>query len=148
MEQGRSGVMTMLAFRYSVLLVADVPATVEFYQRAFGLALRYLHPSRGYAELDTGATLLAFISDAFAAETHLLGDCGYTKNSPTQAAAGTILAFVSADVHVDYERAVAAGAVVVKRPEPKPWGQTTGYVRDPNGVLVEVSSRSPRDAPA
>lgn len=31
-----------------------------------------------------------------------------------------------------------AGAIVVKEPTQKPWGQTVGYVRDLNGFLVGV----------
>jgi lactoylglutathione lyase len=45
----------------------------------------------------------------------------------------------------DWRRATSAGAVVVKAPEIKPWGQTTGYLRDCNGVIVELCTRSPRD---
>ena len=38
----------------------------------------------------------------------------------------------------------AAGAVVVKEPQKKPWGQLVGYVRDNNGFLVEICA--PMDA--
>jgi lactoylglutathione lyase len=62
-----------MEFRYSGLFVRDVPSTVAFYQRAFGLGLRYMHPSNGYAELETGATLLAFVSEAFIEKADLLG---------------------------------------------------------------------------
>jgi lactoylglutathione lyase len=33
----------------------------------------------------------------------------------------------------------------VTEPALKPWGQTTGYLRDPDGFIVEVCTRSPRD---
>jgi lactoylglutathione lyase len=36
------------------------------------------------------------------------------------------------------QRAVAAGAQLVREPVEKPWGQTVAYVRDPNGTLVEL----------
>ncbi len=65
-----------MEFRYSGLFVRDVPSTVAFYQRAFGLGLRYMHPGKGYAELETGATLLAFVSEAFVKTAHLLGALG------------------------------------------------------------------------
>lgn len=55
-EEGR---MEGLQFRAAAFFVQDVPATVHFYKSAFGLKLRYMHPSSGYAELETGPTLLA-----------------------------------------------------------------------------------------
>jgi uncharacterized glyoxalase superfamily protein PhnB len=56
------------------------------------------------------------------------------------------VAFVCDDIDVDWAHAVAAGAVVVKTPEAKPWGQTAGYLRNCNGIIVELNTRSPRDA--
>jgi catechol 2,3-dioxygenase-like lactoylglutathione lyase family enzyme len=38
-----------LHFRYSAFFVSDVPATVAFYDKAFGFRLRYMHPSSGDA---------------------------------------------------------------------------------------------------
>ena len=43
-------------------------ASVDFYERAFGLERRLLHESGQYAELETGATALAFASHELAAE--------------------------------------------------------------------------------
>ena len=34
--------------------------------------------------------------------------------------------------------ALAAGATAVRPPTRKPWGQSVSYVRDPDGVLVEL----------
>ncbi|NDB99734.1 MAG: VOC family protein, partial [Betaproteobacteria bacterium] len=39
-----------------------------------------------------------------------------------------------------YARAIAAGAVSIKGPVEKPWGQTVAYVRCPDGTLVEICS--------
>jgi catechol 2,3-dioxygenase-like lactoylglutathione lyase family enzyme len=63
--------------RYSGWFVADVPATVAFYQKAFGLRLRYMHPSLGYAELEAKNTLVAFIGEGFVSDLRLLGDLRY-----------------------------------------------------------------------
>ena len=46
---------------YSGWFVSDVPATVDFYVKTFGPRLRYMHPSLGYAELESEDTILAFI---------------------------------------------------------------------------------------
>src|SRR4051812_50217354 len=57
-----------MRFGYTILYVGDVEASVEFYERAFGLERRLLHDSGEYAELETGATALAFASRELAAE--------------------------------------------------------------------------------
>jgi lactoylglutathione lyase len=134
-----------LSFRYSALFVPDVAATVSFYEKAFGFRLRYMHASQGYAELETGDTLLAFVGDKFAADLKLLGETPYLPNLPGNPAAGAQLAFVTNDMEQDWRRAISAGAIVATAPQAKPWGQTTGYLRDCNGFIVELCTRSPRD---
>jgi hypothetical protein len=44
---------------------------------------------------------------------------------------------ISADLH-KIEKAIAAGAVEIKAPTAKPWGQIVSYVRCPDGTLVEL----------
>lgn len=110
-----------MEFRYSGLFVRDVPSTVAFYQRAFGLSLRYMHPSNGYAELETGATLLAFVSEAFIEKADLLGPLGTRPNRPDLEPIAAQVAFVTDDIDRDSARAIAAGAVVIKQPPAKPW---------------------------
>ena len=134
-----------LHFRYSGLIVPDVIATVAFYDKAFGFGLRYMHPSSGYAELATGDTLLAFIGEGFVEGASLFGGLAYAPTRSETAPPAQVVAFVTDDLEADWQRALAAGATVVKAPEPKPWGQTTGYLRDCNGVMVELCTRSPRD---
>ncbi len=38
-----------------------------------------------------------------------------------------------------FEAAVNAGATKIAGPKVKPWGQTVAYVRDLDGVLVEIA---------
>jgi catechol 2,3-dioxygenase-like lactoylglutathione lyase family enzyme len=45
---------------------------------------------------------------------------------------------VTDDVAAACDRAVHAGAVLLKAPTVKPWGQTVAYVRCPDGALVEL----------
>jgi len=47
---------------------------------------------------------------------------------------------VDDDVPAAHARALKAGARELAAPKQKPWGQTVSYVRDPNGVLVELCS--------
>lgn len=130
------------ALGYTILYVEDVASTLDFYERAFGLARRFLHDEAGkaYGELETGATRLAFASLTLA--TELLG------NRPIMPdAAGAPLSFeialTVADVPALYNRALAAGATSVKPPAQKPWGQTVAYVRDAAGYLVELCTPMP-----
>ena len=65
--------MRQLTFRTTGFFVEDVPATLDFYRRAFGMKERYVHPSQGYGELETGDTLLTFVGRQFIEDTDLLG---------------------------------------------------------------------------
>jgi lactoylglutathione lyase len=133
-----------LEFKNAVLFVENVPRTVAFYERAFGLKLKFMHPTEGYAELETGATLLSFLSDDFIASQNLFGGVSVGQNRPTQIASATQIAFVTRDMKRDWDRAIAAGATVAKLPEAKPWGITAGYLRDIDGVIVELTTPNPR----
>ena len=121
---------------YIILYVPDVSAAIAFYEKAFGLARRFIHESGTYAELETGTTALAFVEEG-AAKEH-----GFTVRHlrPKEDAAAIELALVTADVATAYTRAVEAGAEATQPPKQKPWGQTVAYVRDLNGVLVELCS--------
>jgi lactoylglutathione lyase len=50
---------------------------------------------------------------------------------------------VTDDVDAAYERALAAGATSAAEPDDKPWGQRIAYVRDLNGILVELCTATP-----
>ena len=121
-----------MQFGYSILYVDDVPATLAFYGKAFGLATRYAHESGSYGELETGATALAFVSHT------LLRQIGKTPQPPVLEAPTGEIALVTDDVAGATQRAVAAGARLVSEPKEMPWGQTIAYVGDLNGFLVEL----------
>lgn len=122
---------------YTILYVEDVAATLDFYERAFGLARRFFHDDGGksYGELETGATCLAFASLSLA-EEHL-GQRPVTSD-PIGAPLAFEIALVTDDVDALYARALDAGASAVSAPAIKPWGQTVAYVRDASGYLVEL----------
>lgn len=44
-----------MIFRYSILYVDDVAASIDFYARAFALEKGFVHESGDYGELSTGA---------------------------------------------------------------------------------------------
>jgi len=121
---------------YVILYVPDVEQCIAFYENAFGLELRFLHESGGYAEMETGATALAFVS-ASITESNPFDVTPATVDVP---APGIEIAFVTQDVETAYERALANGAQTLMEPVAKPWGQIVSYVRDLNGYLVEICS--------
>jgi lactoylglutathione lyase len=57
-----------MIFRYTILYVADVPATLAFYNAAFAIPTAFLHEGGDYGELLTGQTKLAFSSHALMAQ--------------------------------------------------------------------------------
>ena len=125
-----------MQFGYTIIYVPDVPASLKFYEAAFGLGTRFLHDSNQYGELETGVTALAFADETLreinGVETH--------DNRLHQLAAGIEIALIYPDVALAFDKAVQAGAKAVKTPLAKPWGQVVAYVRDLNGVLVEICS--------
>ena len=121
-----------MQFGYTILYVDDVPATLAFYGKAFGLATRYTHDSGSYGELETGATALAFVSNA------LLRQIGKTPQAPVLDRPTGEVALVTDDVAGAVRRAVEAGARLVQDTRDMPWGQTIAYVGDCNGFLVEL----------
>ena len=124
-----------MRFGYAIAYVEEPEKTAGFWERAFGLEKRFVDESGQYAEMETGATVLAFASNALG-ESNLPG--GFRKNDPAEPPAGVEVALVAEDVEDAFRRALAAGAKAVAEPKTKPWGQTVAYVRDPDGVLVEI----------
>lgn len=120
---------------YVILYVPDVEGAVAFYERAFGLDCRFVHASGDYAEMATGATVLAFAADELAASNFA---ADYRRADPASPPSAFEVAFVTEDVGAAFERAVDAGAAALSAPTQKPWGQTVAYVRDGNGVIVEL----------
>ncbi len=117
---------------YTILYVDNVQRSLDFYAKAFGLPIKFLHDSGGYGELDTGATTLSFSSRQLMTEL---------KKNPQPAdykAPCFEIALTTDDVPAAVTRAVAAGAVLVQEPHDMPWGQTLAYVADLDGFLVEI----------
>ncbi|GGA54297.1 VOC family protein [Pelagibacterium lentulum] len=123
-----------MIFRYTILYVDNVAAALDFYEHAFGLERALLHESGDYGELSTGETKLAFSSTA------LMRQLGKAPAKPIADAPVFELAFETQDVRGALERAVKTGAKLVQDVREEPWGQTTSYVSDPNGYLVEICS--------
>ena len=121
-----------------IVYVDDPPAAREFYIRAFGLQGGFVAGSGTYAELDTGATKLAFAAYSLAEQNF--------PGGVRPAAAGdgpppnVEIALVADDVDGAYERALEAGCVSLAEPKDKPQGQRVAWVRDPFGTLLELAT--------
>jgi uncharacterized glyoxalase superfamily protein PhnB len=120
----------------TIIYVKDVIATMDFYEKAFGLSKKFLSENEFYGEMDTGATTLSFLLEERATE-----HAGPVRvNDAAKDPCAFEIAFVCDDVHSAYKKAIDAGAYSHRAPEEKPWGQKVAYVRDLNGVLVELCS--------
>jgi catechol 2,3-dioxygenase-like lactoylglutathione lyase family enzyme len=124
-----------MRFGYAIVYVPDIETTVAFWERAFDLRRRMVVEGE-YAELETGSTRLAFAVESLAG----LHGFEIRTNRPSETPPGFEIALVTDDVEAAFARAMAAGATPASEPEQKPWGQTVAYVRDLNGILVELCS--------
>lgn len=117
---------------YTILYVEDPRRSLAFYQAAFGFDIQFVHESGDFGQLDTGATALAFSS------RKLMTALGKNPQAPEATSPCFEIAFTTDDVPAALERAVQAGAKLIQGAEDMPWGQTVGYVADPDGFLVEI----------
>jgi uncharacterized glyoxalase superfamily protein PhnB len=127
-----------MKFSYTILYVKDVTQSVAFYEKAFGLQQHFIDESGQYAQMETGSTKLAFASNELAS-SNLTN--GFQENSLSAQPAGIEIAFTTDNVDAAFNRAVEAGAISLVVPKQKPWGQKIGYVRDLDGILIEIGSQ-------
>ncbi|WP_020593919.1 VOC family protein [Kiloniella laminariae] len=123
-----------MQLKYTILYVDNVSETLDFYARAFGFSQKMLHESGDYGELDTGSTTLSFSSYA------LMQQLGKSPEKPDTARPQFEIAFETDNVSAALKAALKAGATLIQKEEEMPWGQTTAYVGDPNGFLIEICS--------
>ncbi|AYQ55779.1 Glyoxalase [Bathymodiolus thermophilus thioautotrophic gill symbiont] len=125
----------MVNFGYTINYVDEVDKALSFFEKAFDIKRRFLTDEKDYGELDTGATVLAFAS-------HKLGQSnfsgGYVSATDSKKPLGTEIVLVTNEVQLIHENAIKNGAVELKAPEVKPWGQTVSYIRCPSGILIEL----------
>jgi len=124
-----------MQFGYTIVYVSDVAASLDFFERAFGLARAFVSPDGEFGALATGGTALAFCQHATALDS--VGQ-PYVVAETSAQPLGIEIGLVTPDVAAASERALAAGATLIKAPTVKPWGQTVAYVRCPDGTLVEL----------
>ena len=122
---------------YTIVYVADVAASLAFFESAFGFTRKFLVPTGDYGELDTGATTLSFAHHSLGA-SHFPN--GYVRADQSPTPLGMEIALVTDDVPAAHAKALGYGASELCAPAQKPWGQTVSYVRAPDGTLIELCS--------
>ena len=121
---------------YVIYYVSSVEETISFYEKAFSMKRKFVHESGEYGELDTGSTTLSFAS----LNMGEANDIGFKIREKGFQSSDMEIGLVTDNVEEAFEIAISAGALSVKKPTVKPWGQTVGYVRDINGFLIELCS--------
>ena len=124
----------MNRFGHVIYYVNDVPATVAFFEKAFKLERDFI-AENVYAQMKTGNTALGFAQYDWV-EKRIPGGVTPLSKKPF----ATEISLCAQDVKASFDHAVESGCEVLCQPEPQPWGQTVGYVKTPDGILVEISS--------
>ncbi len=131
-----------MKFAGTALYVDEVQATVDFYRRAFGLELRFFDEAMGFAELETGGSILAIAAHSVG---EMLMPERYSRPVNGQPA-GVEIAFFTSDVPAAFAKAIAEGAVPLAPPKRMPWGLEVAYVRAPEGTMIGFSEPPPPPA--
>ena len=124
-----------MKFGYTIIYTKDVEKSIEFFEKAFTFKRRFIHES-GYGELETGDTALAFASHDLGVSNLPNGYIKVDSDKPL----GIEIALVTDNVNKAYMDSLSFGAISVKEPVQKPWGQLVAYVRCPDGTLLELCS--------
>lgn len=124
----------MIKYSYTIMYVADVKATVAFYEQAFGFTTKFVTPEADYAEILSGETTIAFADVTLASSNLSKGYQQVNLDKPF----GIELGFVVEDVVQAIEKVAQTGGRVYEPLTVKPWGQTVAYVLDNNGFLIEL----------
>ncbi len=124
-----------MKYGYTIFYVKDVKTTIDFYEKAFGFAPKFITPEQDYGELFSGETTIAFASIQLG---HSNFKKGFQPISNHEKPIGAEMAFVTEHIEQDFQKAIGAGAIVFEKIIQKPWGQKVGYLRDINGILIEI----------
>jgi catechol 2,3-dioxygenase-like lactoylglutathione lyase family enzyme len=124
-----------MQFGYTIVYVDNVSASLDFFERAFGLQRAFVSPGGEFGALATGSTTLAFCQHATALDS--VGQ-PYVVAASSAQPLGMEIGLVTPEVPAAWERALAAGATPIKPPTATAWGQTVAYLRCPDGALVEL----------
>lgn len=127
----------MSKLSHVICYVNDLMNALAFYEKVFSFKPKFIYEEKTYAELETGMTTLAF-ADISLADFNIPTD--YTKHSQSKPPALTELVIKVDNVEDYFQKALQEGAKKIADPIKKPWGETIGYVQDPQGILIAICS--------
>ena len=90
-----------MKYGYTIIYVSSVEETLDFCKRAFGFTVKFIHESKGYGELATGETTLAFASHEMGAIN--LGK--YHSVNINEMPLGIELSFTTENVNAAFKKA-------------------------------------------
>jgi lactoylglutathione lyase len=124
-----------IGFSYTILYVADVTNSIEFYENAFGFTRKFIDPTGTYGELMIGPTVLSFAKHELVIN-NITSE--YIRSDIRQKPLGFEIGFTTEHVPEVMNSALKFGAELVVDVTQKPWGQIVAYVRDLDGFLIEI----------
>lgn len=124
-----------MKYGYTIFYVENVEATINFYEKAFGFDRKFVTPENDYGELSTGETTIAFASIELGKSNFKKG---FEKIENNEKPIGMEMAFVTEEIEADFQKALSVGATEFEKIAEKPWGQKVGYLKDNNGILIEL----------
>ena len=118
---------------FTNILSGNVEKAARFYEELLGMTRHY----------DSDWFIILTHSDLPGLEVGILDRDHETVPAQSRTSpAGVMLTFVVEDSERVYEVAQKLGAQIIQPPTDMPYGQTRLLVRDEDGVLVDISSRT------
>jgi catechol 2,3-dioxygenase-like lactoylglutathione lyase family enzyme len=129
------------------LAVRDLQASIDFYEKGLGFPRMQSPPEVAFFTLN-GTWLGLYGRDALAEDATIPPQGSGFEGFALAHNVGS-----EAEVEEVMQQALAAGAVLVKKPQKVFWGGYSGYFKDPDGHLWEVAHNphfwvGPRDPEA
>jgi catechol 2,3-dioxygenase-like lactoylglutathione lyase family enzyme len=127
--------MVALSLAYVTFLARDVAALAEFYVAGLGLDEVAASRDQRYREVRGGGCMIGFASDTVRPALNLPEVEPVGTRSVLTFDVGSVAAIPGA-----IERAVNAGAELVREPLDTPFGQRQAALRDPDGNVFRLSA--------
>lgn len=118
---------------YVILYVADLEASIAFYRDVIGLPFRFV--DAGYAEFGTEGTRFGLYEQRRAE---------WLTGRPVTPGPAAEVVLVVEDVDAAARRVESLGATILSGPADRPWGHRTVHLADPDGFIVELAEKIPR----
>lgn len=119
------------------LFVNDMGKMIQFYRDVLGFEIKETEDALNVYLIKDGTLFMLYGRNNFEKMTsrkyeYLKGFNGHFE----------IALYVDTfeEVDIEFDKAVAKGAVPILEPTTEPWGQRTCYISDPEGNLIEIGS--------